>query len=155
MKIPVVRILFVLIAAAAALFSLGHGDHGYLTLIALAVFILAAFIKLGNDDNRIFILATGELLVITVAAASFWVGFVVQCAVIGAVLFDVRIPADFRDLPFFAFFCIAALTGAIIFDRSNSVLIPFLVVTTIVAAMTVILVSVQEIRERRLFSGAK
>ena len=152
MKIPVVRILFVLIAAVAALSSLVQGTSWYLTLIATGVFVLAAFVKQG-DDTTIFILASGELLVIAVAALSFWTGFIVQCAVIGAVLTGGRVPADTRDLAFFSFWCIAALTGAIIFDRSNQVLIPFLVVTVIVAATTVILVSALEMRERLLYAG--
>ena len=85
MKTPLLRILFVLIAAAAAVFSLQQGDTWYLRLIAAAVFVLVAFLRQGSDDTRILLLASGEILVIAVAAASFWTGFVVQCAVIGAV----------------------------------------------------------------------
>jgi hypothetical protein len=155
MKTPVVRILVVLIAAVAALFSLDQGQSWYLTLIAAAVFVLAAFTQQGSDNNRILILASGEILVIAVAAASFWVSFVVQCAVIGAVLLDGRFPADTRDLTFFGIYCIVALTCTIIFDRSNQVLLPFLTVTAMVAATTVILVGVQEMRERRMYAGGK
>ena len=155
MNTPVVRILFVLIATAAAVFSLAQGDSWYLILLAAAVFILAAFIKQGSDDNRIFILATGELLVIAVAAASFWAGSVVQCAVLGTVLLDGRVPVEPQDLTLFALCCIATLSCAIIFDRSNQVLLPFLVLTALVAATTVILVGVQEIRERRIYAGEK
>ena len=112
-----------------------------------------AFLRQGSDDTRILILAAGEVLVIAVAAASFWTGFIVQCAVIGAVLVDGKVPADSRDLTLFALYCIAALTGAIIFDRSNQVLLPFLAVTAIVAAATVTFIGVQEMRERRMYAG--
>ena len=149
MKPPLLRILFVLVAAAAALFSLAQGDYWYLTLITAAVFVLAAFIRQGSDDTRILILASGEILVIAVAEASFWTGFIVQCAVIGAVLMEEKVPADTRDLTLFAIFCIAALLGAIILDRSNQVLLPFLLVTAMVAVTTVIFTGIQEMRERR------
>lgn len=155
MKTPPVRILFVLTAAAAALLSLAQGDSWYLRLIAAAVFVLAGFIHQGSEDNRILILAAGEVLVIAVAAASFFTGFIVQCAVIGAVLADGMGAADSGYRTLFALYCIAALTGAIIFDRSNQVLIPFFVVTAIVAAATVAFVGVQEMRERRMYAGGK
>src|SRR5665647_1364824 len=155
MKTPPVRILFVLTAAAAALLSLAQGDSWYLRLIAAAVFVLAAFLYHGSEDNRILILATGEVLVIAVAAASFFTGFIVQCAVIGAVLADGMVPADTGNRTLFALYCIAALTGAIIFDRSNQVLLPFFLITAIVAAATVAFVGVQEMRERRMYAGGK
>ena len=155
MKTPLVRILFVLIAAAAALYSLVQGDSWYLRLIAAAVFVLVAFIHQGSDDTRILILAAGEVLVIAVAAVSFFTGFIVQCAVIWAVLVDGGVPADTRDRTLFALYCIAALTGAIIFDRSNQMLLPFLAVTAIVAATTVTFIGVQEMRERRMYAGGK
>jgi hypothetical protein len=126
MKTPPVRILFVIIAAAAALFSLFLGGSWYLRLIASMVFVPAAFIHQCSEDNRIIILAAGEVLVIAVAAASFWAGFIVQCAVIGAVLVNGMVPADTGNRTLFALYCIAALIGAIIFDRSNQVVLPFL-----------------------------
>jgi len=155
MKTPLVRILFVVTAAAAALFTLPQGNSWYLRLIAAAVFVLAAFMKQDSDDNRILILAAGEVLVIAVAAASFWPGFIIQCAVIGVILGDGMVPADTGNRTLFALYCIAALIGAIIFDRSNQVLLPFFVVTAIVAAATVIFVGVQEMRERRMYAGGK
>jgi hypothetical protein len=155
MKTPPIRILFVLTAAAAALLSLAQGESWYLRTIAAAVLVLAAFLHQGSEDNRILILAAGEVLVIAVAAASFWTGFIVQCAVIGAVLADGKVPADSGNRTFFALFCIAALTGAIIIDRSNQVLLPFFLITAIVAAATVAFVGVQEMRERRMFQGGK
>jgi hypothetical protein len=155
MKTPPIRILFVLTAAAAALLSLAQGESWYLRTIAAAVLVLAAFLHQGSEDNRILILAAGEVLVIAVAAASFWTGFIVQCAVIGAVLADGKVPADSGNRTFFALFCIAALIGAIIIDRSNQVLLPFFLITAIVAAATVAFVGVQEMRERRMFQGGK
>ncbi len=155
MKTPLVRILFVLTATAAALFTLPQGDSWYLRLIAAAVFVLAAFIKQDSEDNRILVLAAGEVLVIAVAAASFWAGFIIQCAVIGAILVDGMVPADTGNRTLFTLYCIAALICAIIFDRSNQVLLPFFMVTAIVAAATVIFVGVQEMRERRMYAGGK
>jgi hypothetical protein len=155
MKAPPLRILFVLAAAAAALFSLAQGDSWYLRLIAAAVFVLAAFVKQGSGDNRILILAAGEVLVIAVALSYFWTGFIVQCAVIGAVLADGMVPAGSGNRTLFVLYCIAALTGAIILDRSNQVLLPFLLLTAIIAAATVTFVGVQEMRERRMYAGGK
>jgi hypothetical protein len=155
MKTPIMRTLFILIAAGAALYSLDQGHGRYLPLIAVAAFILAAFIQQGSDDTRILILASGEILVIAVAAASLWVSFIVQCAVIGAILFDGRVLSDTRDLTFFGLYCIVALTCTIILDRSNQVLLPFLTVTAIVGATTVMLVKVQEMQERRMYAGGK
>jgi hypothetical protein len=150
-----VRALFVLIAAGAALFSLNQGHSWYLTIVAVAAFIVSAFIQRGSDYTRILILASGEILVISVAAESLWVGFIVQCAVIGAVLSDGMVLAYARDLTFFGLYCLAALMGTIIFDRSNQVLLPFLTLTAIVSATTIILVSVQEIKERRMYAGGR
>jgi hypothetical protein len=53
----------------------------------------------------------------------------------------------------FALFCCAALGGALILDRSNQVLLPFLALAAGVAGVTAIVVGVQELRERRMFSG--
>jgi hypothetical protein len=155
MKTPPVRILFVLAAAAAALFSLAQGDSWYLRLIAAAVFVLAAFVKQGSEDSGILILAAGEVLVIAVATSYFWAGFIVQCAVIGAVLADEKVSAGSGNQTLFALYCIAALIGAIIFDRSNQVLLPFFLITAIIAAATVAFVGVQELRERRMYAGGK
>jgi hypothetical protein len=153
MKTPPVRVLFVLSAAAAALFSSAQGNSWYPGLIATAVFVLAAFLRQGSEDTRILILAAGEVLVIAAAISYFFAGFIVQCAVIGAVLVDGRVPAATGDRTLFVLYCIAALMGAIIFDRSNQVLLPFLVVTALVAAATVAFVGVQEMRERRMYAG--
>ncbi|GEM_PF-5549435 len=153
MKISLVQILFLLVAAGAAFLSLDPGHTWYLTLIAAAAIILAAFIQQDSDDNRIFTLAFGEIVVIAIAAESFWVSFMVQCAVIGAVMFDGRFMGDTVDRRFFWLYCIIALLCTIIFDRSVQVLIPFLMVTTIVAVTTFILVGFQEMRERRMYAG--
>jgi hypothetical protein len=154
-NVPALRALFILAAAAAACFSLVHSDIWYLVLIAAGVFVLVALKKQDSgDDTTILLLASGEVLVVAVAAASFLSGFVVQCAVIGAVLAAGRGMADTRDRTFFALFCLAALGGAILFDRSNQLLLPFLAATALVAAATAIVIGVLEIRDRRTYSGA-
>ena len=152
MKIPVVRGLLVMAAASIAVFfSLQTGT--WYGLIAAAVFVLAALPRLRSDDKRVFLLATGELLVIAVAGPSFLGGVIVQCAVIGAVLFDGEGMPYTRDSILFGLFCTAALGGAFILYLSNQVLIPFLALTAGVAGATAILVAVQELRERRIYSG--
>jgi len=153
MKTPLTRILFLLIVTGAALLSLDQHHSWYLTLIAIAVFIMAVFIQQESDDSTIVILASGEILVIAIAAESLWLGFIVQCAVIGAVMYDGKILTDIRDLKFLGLYCLVAFICTLIFDRSNQVLLPFLTITAIVAATTGILVTVQEIRERRMYAG--
>ena len=152
MKVPIVRTLLVMAAAAAGVFFLLPAGTWY-GLIAAAGFVLAALLPLTSDDNRVLLLATGELLVIAVAGTSFLGGVIVQCAVIGAVLFDTGGMPDTRDVAMFALFCCAALGGALILDRSNQVLLPFLALAAGVAGVTAIVVGVQELRERRMFSG--
>jgi hypothetical protein len=153
MKIPTVRLLFVIAAAVATVLSLFSGELWYLRVIAAAVFVIAAFLPLEGNDKRILLLASGELLVIAVADASFFTALVVQCAVIGAVLFDGTDFSGTRDLAIFSVWCIAALLVAIILDRSNQVLLPFLAITAGVVAVTGILIGLQEMRERRKFAG--
>jgi len=153
MKVPALRLAFVLAAATATLFSLVQGDFWYLRLLAAAVVVLVAVTGPENDDTRILLLATGEILVIAVATASFLVGVLVQCAVIGAALSDSRIPAGARDRALFALCCIAVSGGAVILDRANQLLLPFFVITAITAAATFLFVGVQEMRERRRYRG--
>jgi hypothetical protein len=146
------RVLLVVAAATAAVFfSLLTGT--WYGLIAAAVFVLAALLRLRSDDKRVLLLATGELLVIAVAGPSFLGGVIVQCAVIGAVVFDGEGMPYIRDSILFGLFCIAALGGALILDLSNQVLLPFLALTAGVAGATAVLVTVQELRERRTYSG--
>ena len=155
MKALTLRNLCIITATATGLFSLLPGGPVYLVFIATAIFVMVALTRKGSDDSLIFILATGEILVIVVAAVSFWAGVLVQCAVIGAVLAGGRVPADSRDRSVFVLYCIVALVGAIIFDRSNQVLVPFLAGTAAVAATAFIMTGVQEMRERRLYTGGK
>ena len=153
MKVPLMRVLCILAALAAMIFSVVTGGTWYLGPIAAALFVLAAVSSQSADDSRVLILATGELLVIAVAASSFPAGFIVQCAVIGAVLFDGEGLPGTRDSLLFALWCIAALAGAVVLYVSNQVLLPFLAITAGVAALTVLLVSVQEMRECRMYAG--
>jgi len=154
MKIPAIRIISALIAAAAAASALVQGTGWYPVVIAVTVFGSAVVLP-QLRENRIALLAAGELLVVAVAAVSFWAGVIVQCAVIGAVVPDARLPADKRDLTLVGFFCIAALACALFFDRSNMVLIPFLAVTAAAGAATIIFIGVGEMRERRRYAGGK
>ena len=153
MKIPVVRVLCIVVALAAAALAAAGSETWYPVLIAAAFFVLAALLRRGSDDTRILLLATGELLVIAVAAVSFPAGFIVQCAVIGAVLFDRTGLPDTRDATLFALWCFTALAGAVVLDLANQVLLPFLVITVCVVAGTVLLVGVQEMQDRRRYSG--
>jgi len=154
MNIPTIRIISALVAAAAAVSAMVQGTVWYLVVIAAAVFGVVIVLPRFRD-NRILLLASGELLVVAVAAASFWAGFIVQCAVIGAVVPDTRIPADRRDLTLVGLFCIAAFPCALFLDRSNQVLVPFLAVTAAAGAATVIFIGVGEMRERRRYAGGK
>ena len=153
MKIPVVRVLCIVAALAAAVVAAAGSETWYPVLIAAVFFVLAGMLRRGSDETRILLLATGELLVIAVAAVSFPPGFVVQCAVIGAVLFDRTGLPDTLDATLFALWSITALAGALVLDRANQVLLPFLVITVCVVAGTVLLVGVQEMQDRRRYSG--
>jgi hypothetical protein len=155
MKNPFVRGLAVMIGGASAFFSVSQGGTWYLVLIALLFFFLAAFIRADSDDKTIFIIASGEVLVIAVGAASFWAGVIAQAAVIGVVLEDKGDMSDTRGRSFFALYCVAVFTGAFIFDLANQVLLPFLAGTAVVAAAAIIFAGVQEIQERRMYSGGK
>ena len=153
MKIPVVRVLCIMVALAAAVSAAAGSATWYPVLIAGALVVLAGMLRRGSDDIRILLLATGELLVIAVAAVSFPPGFVVQCAVIGAVLFDKKGLPDTLDATLFVVWCIAVLGGALVLDFANQVLLPFLVITGGVATITTLLVGVQEMRDRRRYAG--
>jgi hypothetical protein len=151
---PLVRILAGIIAAGAAGVPITLGGSGYAGLIAAAVFILAAFIH-EEDTRKILMTASGEILVISLVPVSLFAGCCVQCAVIGVVLLDGSVPADTRDLTIFALCCITMLMAAVLFDRLNQILLPFLLVAAACVAGTVILVGVQEMRERRMYAGGK
>ena len=153
MKIPVVRVLCIVAALAAAVVAAAGSETWYPVLIAAVFFVFAMMLRRGSDETRILLLATGELLVIAVAAVSFPPGFVVQCAVIGAVLFDKKGLPDTLDATLFVVWCIAVLGGALVLDFANQVLLPFLVITGGVVAGTVLLVGVQEMRDRRRYAG--
>ncbi len=155
MKNPFVRGLAVMIGGASAFFSVYQGGSWSIVLIALVFFFLAAFIRAESDDTTIFIIASGEVLVIAVGAASFWAGVIAQCSVIGLVLEDRECLADSRGRSFFALYCIVTFTGAFIFDLANQVLLLFLAVTAVVAGAAIIFAGVQEIQERRMYSGVK
>ena len=152
MKVPLVRLLLVMTAATAAVFFLLPAGTWY-GLIAAAGFLLAALLPLTSDDNRVLLLATGELLVIAVAGTSFPMGVIVQCAVTGAVLLDGEGLPDIPDVAMFALFSFAVIAGALVLDLSNQVLLPFLALAAGVAGVTAVVVGVQEIRERRMYSG--
>jgi hypothetical protein len=151
MKVPPLRLAFVLAAATATLFSLVIGEFWYLRLIAAAVVVTIAVIGPENDDTMILLLATGEVLVIAVAGASFLVGALVQCAVIGAALSDDRTPVKARDRNLFVLLCAGIFGGAVLLDRANQLLLLFLVMVAAVVAATVIFTGVQEMRERRRY----
>jgi hypothetical protein len=151
MKLSTLRLAFVIAAATATLFSLNQGDFWYLRIIAATVLVIAAVILPENDDTMIILLACGEVLVIAVATASFLVGALIQCAVIGAALSGDRAPADARDRNLFLLLCAGILGGAVILDRANQLLLPFLIMAVAVIAATFMLTGIQEMRERRLF----
>ena len=153
MMIPAVRIFCILVSLAATAFSITVSNTPYLGLIAAVVFVLAAYLRQGRDDSRIFIIATGELLVIAVAATSFTAGFIVQGAVIGAVLFDKEGLPGNRDAILFTLWCVAALAVSAFLYFSNQVLLPFLAATAGVVAVTALLVGVQEMQEHRRYAG--
>lgn len=155
MNILLSRIIFIGIAAVTAILSLYQTVTWYFTVIITAIFVILAFTKGTSEDNEILILASGELLVIAVATTSFWLGYIVQCAIIGAVMLDGKVPADTQDLKIFAFLCLAALICAIIIDRSNHMLLPFLTVTAIITGITITILGVQEMRDRRAYAGGK
>jgi hypothetical protein len=153
MKVPPLRLAFVLAAATGTLFSLVQGDFWILRLIAAAVVVMIAVIGPENDDTRIFLLAAGGVLVIAVATASFLIGVLVQCAVIGAALSDDRVPATARDRNLFLLLCGGILGGALILERVNQPLLPFIVMAATVAVTVFVFTGIQEMRERRLFRG--
>lgn len=152
MKVPALRLAFVLAAATATLFSFVLADFWYVRLIAVAVVMVVAVTGPENDDTRILLLAAGEILVIAVATASFLVGVLVQCAVIGAALSDSRVPVAARDRALYLVCCIAVFGGALILDRANQLQLPFFIITALAAAIFIV-TSVQEMRERRRYRG--
>jgi len=153
MTVPRGKALFLAAAIGIAALSLTGGGDPLLRILAAAAFAAGALLKRGTDDDTIFTLATGELLVIAVAASSFIAGFLVQCAVIGAALSGGRAPAGRGDAAIFVAYCLIALAGAIVLDRANQILLPFLAMTAIVAGATVAVTGIAELRERRKYAG--
>ena len=151
MKLPGLRLLFVLAAVVASAITLGTGDFWYLTFIAATAFAIIAVTQGENDNALILLLASGEILVIAVASASFFPGVLVQCAVIGAAFSSYM--TDAQDPTLFVLFCLATIGGAVILDRSNQALLPFVAITALVAGVTFVIIGVQEMRERRMFRG--
>jgi hypothetical protein len=151
MKVAPLRLAFVLAAATGTLFSFVQGDFGILRLIAAAVVVIIAVIGPETDDTLIFLLAAGEVLVIAVATASFLIGVLVQCAVIGAALSDDRVMPDRRDRNLFLLLCGAVLGGALVLERANQPLLPFVVMVAAGIAATFVITGVQEMRERRRY----
>ena len=93
--------------------------------IAAVLFVLAVVLSRDPKTTRIPLLATGELLVIAAALASFTSGVVIQVAVIGAVFSGRQGLPEQGDALQFALWCLAALAGSAILYFSNQVLIPF------------------------------
>lgn len=153
MTISAVRILCILAALAATAISLAAATTPYPEFIATVFFVLTAVISRDPKTTRILLLATGELLVITSASASFPAGVAVQAAVIGAVLFEKTGLPEQGDALQFALWCLAALTGSAILYFSNQVLIPFLALTAGTAGITTLLLIFMERRERRTYAG--
>ncbi len=151
MTVPRTKVLFTAVALGIAVLSLPGGGDPVLRLLAAAAFVAGALLKRGTDDDTVFTLATGELLVIAVGASSFIAGFLVQCAVIGAALTGT--PAARRDAAIFTAFCLIALAGAIVLDRANQVLLPFLVMIAVIIAAAVTVIGIAELRERRKYAG--
>lgn len=151
MNVPRTKVLFAAAALAIAVLSLPGGGDPVLRLLAAAAFLAGALLKWGMDDDMVFTLATGELLVIAVASSSFIAGFLVQCAVIGAALTGT--PAARRDAAIFTAFCLIALAGAIVIDRANQVLTPFLVMIAVITTAAVAITGIAELRERRKYAG--
>ena len=152
MNIQRIKVLFVPAAVAITALSLLTGNDVVLRILAAIAFLAGALMKRGTDDNTLITLATGELLTIAVAASSFIAGFLVQCAVTGSVLFGGRAPTGERDAVCFVVFCLLALLGAIVLDRSNQPLAPFLAMVTIVVISTLALTGIEELRERRKYA---
>lgn len=151
MTVPRAKLLFTAAALGIALLSLLGGGDPVLRLLAAAAFLAGALLQRGMDDGTVFTLATGELLVIAVASSSFIAGFLVQCAVIGAALTGT--PAARRDAAIYTAFCLIALAGAIVLDRANQVLLPFLVLIAVTIAAAVAVTGIAELRERRKYAG--
>lgn len=155
MTVPRAKALFIILAIGITVLSLLDGGDPALRILAAAVFISGAILKRGTDDDILFILATGELLVIAVAASSFFAGFFVQCAVIGAALTGGKNPSGRRDAAIFAGFCLVGLVCAILLDRSNNLFLPFLALTVLVVGETLVVTFVAELRERRKYAGGR
>jgi hypothetical protein len=151
--IPAVRILCILTALAASAVSLAAATTPYLGFIAAVLFVLAAVLSGDPKTTRILLLATGEILVIASASASFPAGVAVQAAVIGAVFFEKTGLPEQGDALQFALWCLAVLAGSAVLYFSNQVLISFLAITAGTAGITALLVIVLEIRERRTYAG--
>jgi len=153
MMVTRAKALFIAAATGITALSFLAGGDPVLRILAAAVFVAGALAGQGGDDDTVVTLATGELLVIAVASASFYAGLAVQCAVIGAALLGGRAPAGRRDAPLFAAFCLAAIAGAVVLDRSNQILLPFLAMAGIVVAAALALTAIQELRVRRKYAG--
>ena len=148
----VVQILCILVALASAVFSLTSATTPYPVFIAAVLFVLTVVLNRDPKATRIPLLATGELLVIAAALASFTSGVVIQIAVIGAVFLDRQGLPERWDALLFVLWCLAALAGSAILYFSNQVLIPFLAITAGTVGITALLLAVEEIREHRAFT---
>jgi len=148
-----VKVSFLAVAVVTTLASLPFGDNAILRPVAAGIFVIAALLRQGNDEETILTLATGELLVIAVADASFVAGTVVQCAVLGAAFTSGSAPAGARDGLFVVPCLVACLAGAIWLFTANQVLLPFIVMVVVAGGSAVVALGVQEMRERRRFTG--
>ena len=153
MIISRMRLLFVVAACGTAILSLPYGSNPALRVAAAAAFAAGALMWQDTDDDVIFTLATGELLVIAVAEAFFPAGFIAQCAVAGAALVGGKEPAGAWDIPLFVLYSLTAIIGAIVLDRSNQVFLPFLALVAVVAGVAALATGIQEMQERRKFTG--
>jgi hypothetical protein len=153
MTVPAVRILCLLAALGAAAVSFQAGTIPFMVIASAVLVLLSVFVSRDREEARILILGTGELLVIATAAAFYPAGTAVQCAIIGAVLFDRPGLPEQRDVLVLALWCLAALAGAAVLYFSAQVLLPFLALTLGVAGATALIIGVQELRERRLYAG--
>ena len=149
---PVVQILCILVALASAVFSLSSATTPYPVSIAAVLFVLTVVLSRDPKATRIPLLATGELLVIAAAMASFTSGVVIQIAVIGAVFLDSKGLPERLDALLFVLWCLATLGGSTILYFSNQVLIPFLAITAGTVGITALLLGVEEIREHRAYA---
>jgi hypothetical protein len=151
--LPEHQFFIVLAAGVIAITVITGSAIWYLNLMLLALVCGILVFTFTSHDRGFYLACAGEPLVIVCGIQNIWAGWFVACMLAGIVCGALGVLASRSDLRPFAFFCGGSFLIALFIQVSNHVLVPFLILCIVTAAILAIQ-SVRTYRFRKHYSGA-